>query len=133
MKTLVSAACAAAFAVAQIGAMPAIAEDCPAYPDDMKALIYLELKKEILVHDAYIGQKGCDLKLAVVVNAAANEAYARDLGERFVRLTKTFGPGPAPSKQIGKGIYSLLVGVFTSGEKRLVLGAKVSGARRITW
>ena len=128
-----SAACAAAFAVAQIGAMPAIAEDCPAYPDDMKALIYLELKKEILVHDAYIGQDGCSLKLAIVVNAAANEAYARTVGDRFVRLTKALGPGPGPSKQIGKGIYNFLVGVFTAGEKRLALGAKVSGARRITW
>ena len=124
-----------AAAIAAFVAIPVIAGagDCPPYPDDVKPLIYLELKKEPLVRDAYIGQDGCDLKLAVVVNAAANEAYARDVGERFIRLTKALGPGPGPSKQVGKGIYDFLVGVFTVGEKRLAMGAKNRHGTRISW
>ena len=131
MRALIQAAAV----VAALVTTPFIAQasSCPPYPDGLKAVVYLEFNKEVLVRDTYIGQKGCDLKLAIVVNAAANEAYARSVGERFVRLTKALGPGPGPSKQVGKGIYNFLVGVFTPGQKQLALGAKSSGARRITW
>lgn len=115
---------------------PAIAQasgQCPVYPAGMKKIVYQQIKKESLVRDVYIGQEGCDLKLAVVVSPAANEAYAMAIGDRFVRFTKALGPGPGPKKQIGKGIYNFLVGVFTSSEKRLAMGAKVSGARRLSW
>lgn len=105
---------------------PDAARECPVYPEDMKQIVYLGLKKERLVCDVYIGQEGCDLKLALVVDTATNETYAKDLRDRFVRLTKTFGPSAAPSKRIGKGIYNFMVGVFTLAEKRLVMGAKVS-------
>ena len=120
--------------IALVVARPApAAGKCPVYPDDRKNLVYLELKKEVLVRDVYIGQDGCDLKLALVVSASTNRPYAKNLGDRFVRLTKAVGPGPAPSKQIGKGIYNFLVGVFTTTKKRLAMGAKDSLARRISW
>ena len=93
----------------------------------------MDFKDRKLVRDAYIGQEGCDLKLVLVVNAAANRDYAKILADNFVRLTKALGPGPGPTKQIRKGIYNFTVGVFTSAKKRVVLGVKVSGARRLTW
>ena len=123
----------AAAALLSIPMSAQAAGECPAYPDDMKEIVYLDIKKETLVRDVYIGQEGCDLHLALMVNAATNETYAKDLAERFVRLTKALGPGPGPSKQIGKGIYNFLVGVFTTAEKRLAMGAKSSFSRRLVW
>ena len=123
----------AAFLVAVTIAKGVSASDCPEYPEDMKGLIVADFKREILVRDAAILQDECDLRLVLIVNAATSEDYAKDLGERFVRMTKGLGPGPGPSKQIGKGIYSYLVGVYTSSEDQLALGAKAAGARRIMW
>ena len=109
------------------------ADTCPIYPEDLKTLIYAEFKRELVVRDAYIGQDDCDLTLALVVNAATSEEYAKDLGDRFVRLTKALGAGPSSSKQIGKGIYNFLVGVYTAQETKLALGAKAAGSTRILW
>lgn len=109
------------------------ADDCPPYSDDLKAVVYQSMKADALVRDVHIGQDGCDLTLAVVVSAATSELGARELGDRFVRLTKSFGPGPVPAQFIGKGIYNYTVGVFTAAEKRLAMGAKARGATGISW
>ena len=109
------------------------ADDCPPYSDDLKAVVYQALKADAPVRDAHIGQEGCDLSLTVVVNAATGELDAKELGDRFVRLTKSFGPGPEPAQFVGKGIYNYTVGVFTAAEKRLAMGAKARGARDISW
>lgn len=71
--------------------------------------------------------------LVLFLNAAMNEEYAKELGDRFVRMTKAFGLGPSSDEQIGKGVYDYLVGVYTTTEKELALGAKVASARRISW
>ena len=86
-----------------------------------------------LVMDAAISQDGRNLSLVLVVNAAASEEYAKEVGDNFVRLVKTFGPEEAPSGEVGAGIYDYLIGVYTPSEKRIALGAKVSFATRITW
>ncbi len=86
-----------------------------------------------LVRDAAITQEGHKFSLAIVVNYAVSEEYARELGDNFVRLTKTLGPDDRPSKEIGQGKYDYLVGVYRSNEQEVVLGAKDRNARRITW
>ena len=125
----------AALLLAMLMCTPAtsLADGCPPYPEDLKVMVVGEFKRELVVRDAGIFQDGCDLKLVLVVNAATTEAYALELGDRFVRMTKALGPGPGPDQEIGTGIYNYLVGVFTSNEKRLALGAKVATATRLTW
>ena len=108
---------------------------CDIYPEDLKDLVLPEIKNRRLVDDAAIGQDNCNLSLAIIVNPATNEVYAKELGDYFIRLTKSFAPGsPPPSKEIGKGVYDYLIGVYDAyTDKEIVLGAKVSNAHWITW
>ncbi|MYJ73016.1 MAG: hypothetical protein F4092_14865 [Rhodospirillaceae bacterium] len=119
--------------VALIVGSPAASAGCPVYPDELKALVYQAMNGRAHVRDVYIGQKRCRLSLALVVGYAASETYARDLGDSIVRLTKSFGAGPAPRKKIGKGIYDFLVGIYRPDETRVALGAKGRHAREIRW
>lgn len=86
-----------------------------------------------LVRDAAISQNGRDLSLAIIVNDAASEEYAKQLGDNFVRLVKTFGPEESPDKEIGAGIYNYLIGIYTPTEKTIAQGAKARFATRISW
>ena len=101
----------------------------------MKDFVLQEIKYRSLVDDAAIGQDNCNLSLAIIVSPATNEAYAKELGDYFIRLTKSFAPGsPPPSKEIGKGVYDYLIGVYVAyTDKEIALGAKASNARWITW
>ena len=87
-----------------------------------------------LVRDAAIRQDGNELRLVIVVSPAANGEYAKELGEVFVRRVKGLSPDDPPSKDIGRGIYDYLVGVFyPTGERPIAQGAKVSFSTRISW
>ena len=77
--------------------------------------------------------RNCRLSLAIVIGHAASKAYSMEQGDAMLRLTKSFGPGPAPRKQIGEGIYDYLVGVYWPDETRVALGAKSRQARRLRW
>ena len=116
-----------------IATTASVAQGCPVYSEQSKKMIYQVFKKDVLVKDAHIHQDGCKLSLALIVNSATNLRYARSLGDRFVRMTKSFGSGPAPGREIGSGIYSFLVGIYTSGKRQIAMGAKVSFATRLTW
>lgn len=86
------------------------------------------------VKDAAIVQEGDDLSLALIVGYATSERGAKELGENFVRLTKTFiDDEPSPEKRIGEGIYNYTIGVYTPDEERIVLGVKVDFGRSISW
>ena len=108
-------------------------DDVPVLTEDQKSLAINEIVGQSLVRDAAITQDGRDLSLVLVVNAAASEEYAKELGNNFVRLVKTFGPEEVPGREIGEGIYDYLVGVYTPAEEQIALGAKVRSARSITW
>ena len=101
--------------------------------EEQKELAITAIKGYAGVQDAAIGQKGNDLSLAIIAGYATNEEYAKELGDSFVRLVKTFGPEDPPGKEIGPGIYDYLIGVYRPNGENIVLGAKVSGARKITW
>ena len=85
------------------------------------------------VKEAAITQRGRVLSLAVIVNGGTSKARAKDIGDGFVRLVKTFSNEVNPGKEIGRGIYDYLIGVYYSGKVEVVSGAKASNARRIMW
>ena len=88
---------------------------------------------ESLVRDAAITQDGSKLTLVVIVNAAATEGYAKEVGENFVRYLKATGPDENPGKEVGSGIYDYLIGIYTPTEAVIAEGAKVDIARKISW
>ena len=108
---------------------------CDIYPEDLKDLVLQEIKNRSLVDDAAIGQDNCNLSPAIIVSPATNEAYAKELRDYFIRLTKSFAPdSPPPSKEIGKGVYDYLIGVYdVYTNKEIAFGAKASNAHWITW
>ena len=85
------------------------------------------------VRDAAITQEGRQLSLALIVRRTTSEASGKQLGDNFVRIVKSVGPDSAPGKEIGRGQYDYLIGVFYPNEKRLAMGAKVRTSPRITW
>ena len=107
-------------------------DDIPVLTEEQKSLAIDTMLSQSLVRNAAISQYGRELSLVVVVKAAVSEEYAREIGDNFVRLVKTFGPEEAPGKEIGDGIYDYLIGVYTPNE-RIALGTKVSFAKQITW
>ena len=114
---------------------PAPASACEPYPEVEKAMVLPLILNRPLVRDAAISQDGCRLSLVVLVNEAANETYARETGDDFVRLVKGFAPGaPGPGREIGPGVYSYTVGVYAWPSKRTIaIGAKSAFARSIRW
>ena len=86
-----------------------------------------------LVRDAAVSQKGKRLSLAVIVNYATSEIEAKRIGDKFVRLVKTFGPEPNPGNDIGNGSFSYLITVAYPDQSIVALGAKVQTSPRITW
>ena len=91
------------------------------------------IKGELLVKDAAIAQDGHKLSLVVIINAAATEEYAKEVGENFVRYLKAMSPDETPGREVGPGIYDYLIGVYTLTEEAVAEGAKHRSARRISW
>ena len=85
------------------------------------------------VIDAAITQEGDAIGLVLVVGYATNESYAKELGDRFIRLCKSLSDDEPPGKAIGKGKYDYLIGIYYPNEKQIALGAKSRGADRISW
>ena len=79
-------------------------------------------------------QKGDRLSLVLIVSSATSLTRAKALGDNFIRLVKTFSKDePNPTKEIGRGVYSYLIGVYTPSEREIVMGAKVEFSPHITW
>ena len=87
------------------------------------------------VRDAAVGQDGNTLSLVLIVDYATDPSYAQQLGDNFVRLTKSLlQDGETPGKHsIGTGKYDYLIGVYYPNEKSVVMGAKSRAADRISW
>lgn len=104
----------------------AISEDVMRMASDTIAL-------ELDVVDASISQQGEKLALAIIVRNGTSEGRAKQLGDNFVRMAKTFGPDDNPSKEIGRGRYDYRIGVKTLDGRTLAMGAKIGPASHITW
>ena len=100
--------------------------------DVLKDVILDDLRSETLVKDAAIAKDGNKVSLALIVNAAVDEAHAKQLGDNFVRQVKAMSDDETPGKEIGTGKYDYLV-TIGYGDQVLHQGAKASGSERITW
>lgn len=98
-----------------------------------KDLAIQSIKQQPLVLDAAISQDGNTFSLVLVVNRATNQTGARQLGDNFVRMLKTFSDDDNPGREIGRGKYDYLIGVYYSDRTQVALGAKAAGATRIRW
>ena len=58
--------------------------------DTEKSLAVETIKGYEGVIDAAISQKGKEVNLAIIVSSRTSEAYAKQLGENFLRLIKTY-------------------------------------------
>lgn len=126
-----------------LAAMPLFAacapEEAPKLTELGKSIAINEIKVRPEVLDAAIVQKRDDLSLAIIVPKGTSETRAKELGEAFVRLVKTFGlldsgkSEPAPGKEIGNGIFDYLITVASQDQTIIIQGAKVSGATHISW
>ena len=105
----------------------------PTLSESAKDLAIDEIMGYPQVLGAAIGQDGTSLTLAVVVAFGSAESAAKDVGDDFVRVVKSFGPESAPAKEIGKGEFDYLVTVVYPDKTVIVRGAKVSNSARITW
>ena len=105
----------------------------PTLTEAQKDMAVSQIREYTEVLDAAIAQEGKRLSLALVVSHGITESRAKELGDSFVRLVKTFGPGPAPSKEIGKGTFDFLITVVYPDETIIVQGAKAATSEHITW
>jgi len=101
--------------------------------ESAKELAVEEIMRYPEVLGAAVEQKGRKLTLAVVVPFGSAESAARDAGDNFVRVVKSFGPEPAPAEEIGRGDFDYLVTVVYPDKTVIVRGAKASSSPRITW
>lgn len=93
------------------------------------------------VKDAAVTIKDKTISLAVITSPLVSENYAKDVGESFVRLFGSFtavtdSELEAPTNDSYGGIYeyyNLLIYVGTGTDNIIVSGAKVTGARHISW
>ena len=85
------------------------------------------------VLDAAITQDGNTLNLVLIVAGLTTYNKAVELGEKFVRMAKSLSPDDGPGKEIGRGKYHYLIGVYYANEDQVALGAKSGGATRIRW
>lgn len=85
------------------------------------------------VTDAAISQENETLSLVVIVKYGTSKVQAREMGDNFVRLVKTFTQDISPEKEIGEGIYDYIIGVYYPNQKEIATGAKSSIGGNITW
>lgn len=92
-----------------------------------------EIKDRSMVRDAAYSRKNDTYNLAIIVDYAISEEYAKRLGDNFVRLIKSMSDDESPGKEIGSGKYNYLIGVYFPNEKEVVMGAKANASKKIIW
>ena len=93
-----------------------------------------QIKLQSGVRGAAIVQKDNELSLVIIVDYNVAEKQAKELGDNFVRLTKSFvDVNHASGEEIGTGIYDYLITVAYINEQIVAQGAVVSTATHITW
>jgi len=91
------------------------------------------IKEYNLVRDAAISKDGDIFNLVIIVDYSISKEYAKNLGDGFVRSLKTFFDDTPPGKEIGKGKYNYIIGVYYPNGKEVVMGAKASSSPRMSW
>lgn len=79
------------------------ADSVPTISDTEKSLAIGTIEDYKGVRDAAISQKGKKVNLAIIVDYSVSKSYAKQLGDNFLRLVKTFSKDKSPGKDIGMG------------------------------
>ena len=102
---------------------------------DLRAQLAVDQMEEYAgVMDAAVRLEGRNVSLVLVVYPAVGPGLAEELGDTFVRVSKSLLNDGASGKQIGRGKYDYLIGVYWPGDDDpIVLGAKSRAAENIRW
>ena len=105
---------------------------------DIKGMVIPNIVNQEVVIDAAMTQDGKTVNLVLVVSYAINMSYAQQLSENFVRMTKSLLKDGEVGKEIGRGEYDYLIGVYYPNEDLVGMGAKAraslgdSGSTRLS-
>ncbi len=105
----------------------------PEIKEEEKLKVINTMKEEDNVIDAVLSQKGSKIELVLTVEDKTSKKRAKELGESYVRLVKTFSMDINPNKKIGKGIYNYYVRVNNPNKEIIIAGIKENLAELITW
>ena len=100
---------------------------------DIKDMAIFSIEDYPRVRDAAIVQDGKQLSLVIIVDYATDPGYAQQLGDDFVRLTKSLLRDGGVGQRIGNGKYDYLIGVYYPNDRKVAQGAKARTADRISW
>ena len=100
--------------------------------EETRSLAFARAGGQVL--DVDIHQRGRTVALSLVVPADTPPETARALGERFVRLVKTFATAePDPEHDVGAGDYDYIVRISSPTENVIALGGKATSDIKINW
>lgn len=105
----------------------------PEIKEEEKLKVINTMKEEDNVIDAVLSQKGSKIELVLTVEDKTSKKRAKELGESYVRLVKTFSMDINPNKKIGKGIYNYYFRVNNPNKEIIITGIKENLAELITW
>ena len=105
----------------------------PEIKEEEKLEIINTIKEENNVIDAVLTQQRSNIKLVLTVENKTSKERAKELGESYIRLVKTFSRDINPNKKIGKGIYNYFVRVNNPNKEIIITGIKENTAEFITW
>ena len=123
----------------------AAAEQIPTLSEEAKSQAIEGIKVNEEVIDAIVfqsalvrrgsqtGVEGKQLNLTITVTEDTSRARGRALGAEFVRLVKSFGPGPEPGDTIGTGVYDYTIAVYWPELRPLAEGTKDDSAEEVAW
>lgn len=101
------------------------------YAIDESISIIKEYKQ---VKDAGITQKEDKLSLVVIMSYGTTVAYAKNIGDNFVRLIKSYNEiEEGPHKEIGEGVFEYAIFVVDPNEKDIASGIKLASQKDIIW
>ena len=104
-------------------------------------LIMGELEKEISIteikyHDGVLDAtiKQEDSTFCLEVSVYPNGLlHAKEMGDNFVRLVKSFGPDDPPRKGIEEGKFNYRIGIYNTLGHVIVMGIKPDSKSKISW
>ena len=91
------------------------------------------MREQPRVVDAAINREGEAVSLVLIVDYATDMGYAAQLADNFVRQAKAMLKDGQVGKEIGRGKYDYVIGVYLPNKEQLGLGAKARSSDRITW
>jgi len=106
---------------------------CPEITKEEKLMAIRIIKQQDGVIEAVILQNDANVKLVLTVMDGTTKERAKELGESFVRLIKTFCRDPNPNKEIGIGVYDYMIEVCYPDKNELAIGIKACMNKSISW